>query len=78
MRRAQDVALTNPGLSHLSDAEIGALASFLGQFPPGIVMRTPTIRSATGAKVRGYLITVPLLRSITLSIVESVPSARTV
>jgi acetylornithine/succinyldiaminopimelate/putrescine aminotransferase/predicted amino acid dehydrogenase len=59
--RPEDIPLTNPGLCDLSGKEIDGLCSFLGQIPPGVVLRTPVIRSATGASVRGSLITVPML-----------------
>jgi acetylornithine/succinyldiaminopimelate/putrescine aminotransferase/predicted amino acid dehydrogenase len=59
--RPEDVALTDPGLNHLSGAELRRFCDFAARFPSGTVLRTPTIRSATGSRVRGYLITVPLL-----------------
>jgi acetylornithine/succinyldiaminopimelate/putrescine aminotransferase/predicted amino acid dehydrogenase len=59
--RPEDVPLTNPGLSDLTSSEIERVCNFIGQIPPGVILRTPTIRSATGETTRGYLITVPLL-----------------
>ena len=59
--RAEDVLLTNPGLSHLTLREVDQVCSFIGRIPPGVILRTSTIRSATGGNTRGYLIAVPLL-----------------
>ena len=56
-----DMSVTNPGLSHLTPTEGRHVCSFIRQIPPGVVLRTPTIRSACDASTRGYLITVPLL-----------------
>jgi acetylornithine/succinyldiaminopimelate/putrescine aminotransferase/predicted amino acid dehydrogenase len=59
--RPEDVRLTNPCLARLSRRELRRVCAFLAHVPPGIVMRTPAIRSATGATTEGYLLTVPLL-----------------
>ena len=59
--RPTDIALTDPGLRHLSDGELRRFCDFAAQFPAGIVLRTPTIRSTLGARAWGYLITVPML-----------------
>lgn len=59
--RLDDIRKTNPGLSNLTPEELANTASWLSQFPPGVVLRTPEIHSAVGASTRGYLITVPLL-----------------
>ena len=59
--RPEDVALTDPGLSHLSKEQLRRFCDFAGRFPSGVVMQTPTIHSAFKGRTRGYLITVPLL-----------------
>jgi acetylornithine/succinyldiaminopimelate/putrescine aminotransferase/predicted amino acid dehydrogenase len=57
----EDVRRTNPGLAHLGAQEMSRFCDFLGEFPPGVVMKTPTIASPQGASAAGYLIAVPLL-----------------
>jgi acetylornithine/succinyldiaminopimelate/putrescine aminotransferase/predicted amino acid dehydrogenase len=59
--RPEDVPLTNPRLRHLSPHELRRFCAFLGEIPPGVLLRTPPVRSPTGASADGYLISVPLL-----------------
>jgi acetylornithine/succinyldiaminopimelate/putrescine aminotransferase/predicted amino acid dehydrogenase len=56
-----DVAATNPSLRRLTDEELERFCAFTSTFAPGLLMRAPTIRSATGATVDGVILALPLL-----------------
>jgi predicted amino acid dehydrogenase len=58
---AEDVVATDPGLGGLSRNELRRFCAFMGNFAPGVLMRAPTIRSATGATVNGVILALPLL-----------------
>jgi acetylornithine/succinyldiaminopimelate/putrescine aminotransferase/predicted amino acid dehydrogenase len=83
--RPGDVALTNPGLERLGPAELERVWGFLAQVPPGLVLRAPPVRSATGRVAHGWLILVPLLpaemarrglKSVSRQIAEAVDLAK--
>jgi acetylornithine/succinyldiaminopimelate/putrescine aminotransferase/predicted amino acid dehydrogenase len=59
--RPEDVALTDPGLSHLSKPQLRQFCTFASRFPAGLVLQTPAIVSRTRQRARGYLITIPML-----------------
>ena len=57
----EDMLFTNPGLAGLDDAALRQLCAFCSVLAPGVVMQTPTIRSATGQCAEGVIIALPLL-----------------
>lgn len=56
-----DVVATNPSLAGLTPDELQRFCAFTEELPPGVVMRAPTIRSATGATADGLILALPLL-----------------
>ena len=59
--RPQDVRVNDPTLATLSDAEIRGVCDRAAQLPPGVVLEAPTLRSAAGEEVDGWLIGLPWL-----------------
>jgi predicted amino acid dehydrogenase len=59
--RPEDVRVTEPGLARLDDAELHAFGAHAAQLPPGVCLRAPIVRSATGAEVEGLILALPLL-----------------
>jgi acetylornithine/succinyldiaminopimelate/putrescine aminotransferase/predicted amino acid dehydrogenase len=59
--RLEDLALTNPGLERVTPEELRRFGAFLAELPPLVVMRTPAVRSATGASVDGFILGIPWL-----------------
>jgi acetylornithine/succinyldiaminopimelate/putrescine aminotransferase/predicted amino acid dehydrogenase len=57
----EDLAITNPSLRHLDRKELERVCDYTSVFAPGVLMRAPTIHSATGAAVEGIIIGLPLL-----------------
>ena len=57
----EDVRATNPSLSGLSDEALGRFCHFTSRLAPGLIMRAPTIHSATGAQVDGVILGLGLL-----------------
>jgi predicted amino acid dehydrogenase len=57
----EDVAAADPSLSGLAPEELRGLCAFTAQLPPGVLMRAPTIRSATGAVADGLILGLFLL-----------------
>ncbi len=56
-----DVVATDPGLGGLTRNELRRFCAFMGNFAPGVLMRSPVIRSATGATANGLIMALPLL-----------------
>jgi acetylornithine/succinyldiaminopimelate/putrescine aminotransferase/predicted amino acid dehydrogenase len=56
-----DVVATNPSLAGLTPDELRRFCAFTEGLAPGVVMRAPTIRSATGATADGVILALPLL-----------------
>ena len=59
--RPHDVRVADPTLAPLSEAETLRLCEHTARLPPGIVLEAPTLRSATGDEVDGWLIGLPWL-----------------
>ncbi len=59
--RAEERVLTDPSLARLTPEELEHYSAFAAQLPFGATLRTPPIRSATGATVRGYIISIGML-----------------
>jgi acetylornithine/succinyldiaminopimelate/putrescine aminotransferase/predicted amino acid dehydrogenase len=59
--RPEDVRVTEPGLARLTDTELASYCGRVGELPPGLCLRAPVVRSATGAEVDGFIIALPLL-----------------
>jgi acetylornithine/succinyldiaminopimelate/putrescine aminotransferase/predicted amino acid dehydrogenase len=56
-----DVVATNPSLAGIDRGALRRICDYTGAFAPGVVMRAPTIRSATGASVEGIILALPML-----------------
>ncbi len=56
-----DVVATDPGLAARSDEELRRFCAYTAQFPPGVILRAPTLRSTTGATTDGVIIALPML-----------------
>ncbi len=59
--RLEDLALTNPGLEHLTPNELRRFGDYLADLPPLVVMRAPTIHSPNGGAVDGFILGIPWL-----------------
>lgn len=57
----EDVAAADPSLSGLAPEELRRFCAFAAELPPGVLMRAPTIRSATGAVADGLILGLFLL-----------------
>jgi predicted amino acid dehydrogenase len=57
----EDVAATNPSLGGLASEELRRFCAFTEALAPGVLLRAPTIRSATGASADGLILALPLL-----------------
>ncbi|NOT53278.1 MAG: aminotransferase class III-fold pyridoxal phosphate-dependent enzyme [Deltaproteobacteria bacterium] len=56
-----DVVATDPGLASRGGEELRRFCSYTAQFPPGVILHAPTLRSATGATAQGVIIALPML-----------------
>ncbi len=59
--RAEERVLTDPSLARLTPEELEHYSAFAAELPFGATIRTPTLRSATGATVRGYIVSIGML-----------------
>jgi acetylornithine/succinyldiaminopimelate/putrescine aminotransferase/predicted amino acid dehydrogenase len=59
--RPEDVRVTEPGLARLSDDDLTAFRGRVAQLPAGLCLRTPLVRSVTGAEAEGLILALPLL-----------------
>src|SRR5262249_23520063 len=57
--RLEDLVLTNPGLEELGPRELRRFGDFLADLPPLVVMRAPTLVSASGAVADGFILGIP-------------------
>ncbi|HYL59721.1 MAG TPA: aminotransferase class III-fold pyridoxal phosphate-dependent enzyme [Candidatus Acidoferrales bacterium] len=57
----EDVLATDPDLIGLSPHQLTRFCDFAYTAGPGVLMRTPAIRSATGATAHGLILALPLL-----------------
>ncbi len=57
----EDIVVTDPSLSRLTPEELRHFCAFAAALAPGVVMRAPTIRSATGATADGLILALPIL-----------------
>lgn len=57
----EDVAAIDPSLGGLAADELRRFCAFTAALGPGVLMRAPTIRSATGAMAEGLILALPLL-----------------
>jgi acetylornithine/succinyldiaminopimelate/putrescine aminotransferase/predicted amino acid dehydrogenase len=57
----EDIFATDPDLVGLTARELSNFCEFAYAAGPGVLMRTPTIRSATGATANGLILALPLL-----------------
>ncbi|HUL41853.1 MAG TPA: aminotransferase class III-fold pyridoxal phosphate-dependent enzyme [Burkholderiales bacterium] len=59
--RPEDVAVTNPSLRGFSNEVLRKVCDYTSAFAPGVVMRAPTVHSATGESVDGLILALPIL-----------------
>jgi acetylornithine/succinyldiaminopimelate/putrescine aminotransferase/predicted amino acid dehydrogenase len=59
--RPEDVALSNPTLGDLDNDALLEVCAYCSALAPGVVLRTPTIRSITGHGTDGLIMALPLL-----------------
>jgi acetylornithine/succinyldiaminopimelate/putrescine aminotransferase/predicted amino acid dehydrogenase len=56
-----DVLATDPALRQFDETQVRRFCAYTANFPPGVVLRAPTIRSRTGAVAEGVIIALPML-----------------
>ncbi|HXZ96850.1 MAG TPA: aminotransferase class III-fold pyridoxal phosphate-dependent enzyme [Burkholderiales bacterium] len=59
--RPEDIEVTNPSLRGFNDEALRRVCAYTSAFAPGVVMRAPTIFSATGESVDGLILALPIL-----------------
>ena len=59
--RPEDLEVTNPSLHGFNDAVLRRVCAYTSALAPGVVMRAPTIHSATGERVDGLILALPIL-----------------
>ncbi len=59
--RLEDLGLTNPGLEEATPCELHRFRGYLAELPPLVVMRAPTVTSASGRAVDGFILGIPWL-----------------
>jgi acetylornithine/succinyldiaminopimelate/putrescine aminotransferase/predicted amino acid dehydrogenase len=59
--RPEDIVVTNPSLRGSNTETLQQLCDYTSAFAPGVLMRAPTIHSATGEKVDGLILALPIL-----------------
>ena len=56
-----DVLATDPALQQFDLTQVRRFCAYTANFPPGVILRAPTIHSHTGAVAEGVIIALPLL-----------------